>query len=235
MNALLFSDFSKIVGMFRPERVAIVGSGPSALENDPGFIDSFSVVVRVNNYKTKGVKGGIQYDYSASLGKRTDVFYSFFGSSIGKTSEELKADGVTLCMSKLPNSRPIESEWHVRRGKLEGIDYRPHYRRREDWWFCPTFVPLDSHFLEIFELLKKHQATTGFSAIHDFVKVRPKQLYITGFDFFESKIHNVDEQHRIKNFDDPIGHYPQLEKEFVLKWARENDWIHLDKHLRRLL
>lgn len=235
MNSLLFSDFSKVVGMFRPERVVIVGSGPTALENEPGFIDSFSVVVRVNNYKIKGEKSGIKYDYSKSLGSRTDVFYSFFGSSIGKTSEELRADGVTLCMSKLPNSSPIESEWHVHRGKPEGIDYRPHYRRRENWWFCPTFVPDDLHFLETFNFLGKHQATTGFSAIYDFVKIAPKALHITGFDFFESGVHNVDETHRMKNLDDPIGHRPKLEKEKVLQFARENSWITLDPHLTKLL
>ncbi len=235
MNSLLFSDFSKVVGMFRPERVVIVGSGPTALENEPGFIDSFSVVVRVNNYKIKGEKGGFKYDYSGKIGARTDVFYSFFGSSIGKTSDDLIADGVRLCMSKLPNSRPIESEWHERKGKLEGIDYRPHYRRRENFWFCPTFVPTDEHFLEVYSFLGNHQATTGFAAIHDFVKIAPRALHITGFDFFESGVHNVDETHRMKNLDDPIGHRPQLEKEKVLQFACENSWITLDPHLTKLL
>lgn len=235
MNPLLFSDFSKVVGMFRPERVVIVGSGPSALENEPGFIDSFSVVVRVNNYKIKGEKSGIKYDYSERIGNRTDVHYSFYGSSIGKTRDELTSDGVRLCMSKLPNSKPIKSEWHERKGKPEGIDYRPHYRRRESFWFCPTYVPSNEHFIELFNFLEKHQATTGFAAIYDFVKVQPKALHITGFDFFESGIHNVDETHRMKNLDDPIGHRPQLEKQKVLQFARENSWITLDPHLRKLL
>ena len=83
-------------------RVALVGSGPGVLDNRPGFIDSHDVVVRVNNYKL-----------SPAAGARTDVFYSFFGSSIRKSVEELKRDGVDLCVCKCPNAQFMQSAWHL--------------------------------------------------------------------------------------------------------------------------
>lgn len=227
----LFSDFEIVKEHFRGKRVAVVGSGPTGTQNEPGFIDGHDLVVRVNNYKTKGEKSGVAYDYTETLGKRTDVFYSFFGSSIGKTKEELIADGVKLCMSKLPNSKPFHSEWAAARGKEESHDYRPHYRRREGFWFCPTYCPDDAHFLELFEYLGMHQATTGFSAIWDLVKCEPKELYITGFDFFVSGVHNVDEGWRKKNSDDPHGHDPKAEKDAVLYFSGKHDFVRLDKYL----
>ena len=74
---------------FKGKSVAIVGSGPGVLTNEIGFVDSHDVVVRVNNYKL-----------SPHAGMRTDVHYSFYGTSIRKTAYELRSDGVYLCMCK---------------------------------------------------------------------------------------------------------------------------------------
>ncbi len=202
-----FVDFSKVLQIFNGRSVAIVGSGPSSLSNDPEFIDKHDLVVRVNNYKL-----GLRQGY------RCDVHYAFYGTSIKKTAGDLMREGVTLCMCKCPNSRPIDSPWHVERGKLEGIDYRYIYHYRKDWWFCDTFVPTDDRFLKKFELLERHQPTTGFSAILDIVECAPKSIYLTGFDFFTSGIHNVDEPWKHKNTDDPICHRPDLE----LQWIARN-------------
>lgn len=234
MNAFLFSDFERVKDFMRGKRVVVVGSGPTGAQNKKGVIDGYDVVVRVNNYKTKGVKGGIPYDYTDSLGKRTDVFYSFFGSSIQKTREELIADGVKMCMSKLPNSKPFHSAWAAARGKDESHDYRPNYRRREAFWFCPTFVPTDEHFLKLFHSLNDRQPTTGFSAIVDLFRCEPKELYITGFDFFTSGTHNVDERWRFKNGDDPHRHDPEAEKNAVINTISKAPFVILDDYLKGL-
>lgn len=202
-----FVPFSSVFERLCGRRVAVVGSGPGCLGNAPGFVDSHDVVVRVNNYKV-----------GEAQGFRADVFYSFFGTSIRKPVEDLKRDGVQLCMCKLPDSQPIESEWHRRTGKLAGIDYRYIYRNRAPWWFCDTFVPDDARFLAKFELLGRHQPTTGFAAILDVLDCSPASVYLTGFDFFESGVHNVDEPWREKNTDDPIRHRPDLEA----AWVRAN-------------
>lgn len=218
-----FLTRSEVRPWFEGRRVAIIGSGPSVLDNEPGFVDGHNVVVRVNNYKT-----------GPAAGFRTDVFYSFFGTSIRKSAGELKADGVRLCLCKCPNAHALESEWHRRHRQMIGVDYRPHYERRASWWFCDTFIPSVPDFLVGFELLGGHVPTTGFAAILDVLSFAPASLYLTGFDFFRSAIHNVDEAWRAGNADDPIGHVPERE----LAWLRVNREalpLHVDGRLAEAL
>ena len=202
-----FVSFEEAAGRFRGKSVAIVGSGPGSLDNAPGFVDSHDVVVRVNNHKC-----------GQAQGLRTDVHYAFYGTSIRVPAADLTAQGVKLCMCKLPDSRPIESEWHRQRGKLAGIDYRYIYQNRRAWWPCDVFVPSDSRFLAKFELLGNHQPTTGFAAILDVLECEPASVYLTGFDGFTSGIHNVNEPWFEKNNEDPICHRPDLE----LAWLKDN-------------
>jgi|GEM_PF-6918315 len=199
-----FLSRSEITPRFEGRSVAIVGSGPSAAANPPGLVDSHDVVIRVNNYKLTG-----------GTGSRTDVHYSFYGKSVKKTADALRRDGVSLCMCKCPNSQPIESEWHVAQRKMAGIDFHYIYRNRADWWFCDTWLPTDAEFLAGFELLDRHIPTTGFAAILDVLALAPGSVYLTGFDFFASGIHNVDEPWRVKNHGDPIGHRPDLERAWL--------------------
>lgn len=202
-----FVSFSDCAARLRGKSVAIVGSGPGCLDNEPGFVDSHDIVVRVNNYKL-----------GAAQGRRCDLHYSFYGTSIRKSAAQLEADGVTLAMCKLPNSQPIESSWHRERGKLVGIDYRYIYQARAAFWFCDTFIPDDAQFLRKFELLGKHQPTTGFAAILDVLEGEPKSVFLTGFDGFTSGVHNVDEKWRPGDPSDPICHRPDLE----LEWLKSN-------------
>lgn len=201
---------------FEGKSVVIVGSGPGCAENRPGFVDSHDVVVRVNNYKLRD-----------GTGSRTDVFYSFFGTSIRKSREDLIRDGVTLCMSKLPNAdlsqrsddnpNPIDATWHRANGKMIGLDYRPHYARRErmGFWFCDTYVPAIADLMAPFEVLGRRQPTTGFAAIYDVMTLGPVSVHLTGFDGFRSGLHNVDEPHELKNEDDPYRHAPERELAWV--------------------
>lgn len=184
--------------------VAIVGSAPSCAQNEPGFVDSHDVVVRANNYKV-----------GAGQGRRCDVFYSFFGGSIRKRVEDLKRDGVTLCMCKCPDAHAISSPWHERRGKVSGVDFRYIYRSRANWWFCDTYVPSVSAFLANYELLERHVPTTGFAAILDVLSMEPASVYLTGFDGFSSGLHNVDEPWRAGDPGDPVGHQPQKELDWL--------------------
>lgn len=199
-----FVTFSEIVNRFRWKSVAVVGSAPSVLDNRPGFVDSHDVVVRVNNYKT-----------GMAAGRRCDVFYSFFGGSIRKSAENLFGDGVRLCMCKCPDAKPIQSDWHERNGKQIGIDFRYIYEMRRDWWFCDTYILTVDRFMELFELLGRHIPSTGFAAILEILACEPRLLYLTGFDFFSSGVHNVDEAWRPGNSNDPIGHRPDLESRWL--------------------
>jgi len=198
-----FCDRDAVRQVIRGRTVGIVGSGPGCLDNAPGLVDSHDIVVRVNNYKL-----------FPATGYRTDVFYSYFGSSIKKSAVELQRDGVRLCMCKCPDAQFIESTWHERNGKMLGVDFRPIYARRRDWWFCDTYVPTVDEFLAHFHMLGGHVPTTGFSALLDVLSFEPKHVYMTGFDFFSSRLHNVNERWRKANPGDPIGHVPDVEREW---------------------
>lgn len=214
-------DFGDVVRMFRGKSVAIVGSGPGCAENAPGLVDSHEVVLRVQNYRI-----------GPGQGYRCDVHFSFYGTSVTKSRDDLIADGVQLCICKLPNSQPIESEWHRVRGKLLGIDYRYIYRQRAGWWPAPVFIPDDARFLAKFNLLGQHQPTTGFAAILDVLECEPAALFLTGFDGFTSLVHNVDQPWRAGDPTDPIRHRPDLE----LNWLRDNRHrFTADKRLAALL
>lgn len=202
-----FLSRQELKPFFKGKSVAIVGSGPGVLTNEIGYIDGHDVVVRVNNYKL-----------SPKAGMRTDVHYSFYGTSIRKTAYELRSDGVYLCMCKCPDAHAIESEWHRKKNKMEGVDYRYIYRNRKDWWPCDTYIPDVETYLAKFNLLEQHIPTTGFAAILDVIEMQPRHVYLTGFDFFASKIHNVDEPWKEKNTDDPHRHRPDLER----KWVFDN-------------
>ena len=218
-----FVTFEEAAARLRGKSVAVVGSAPSCLDNAPGFVDGHDIVVRVNNYKL-----------GPAQGQRTDVHYSFYGSSIRKTAAELDRDGVKFCMCKCPNAKPLESEWHERMGKQVGIDFRYIYRDRAAWWFCDTYVPTVERFLESFNLLGRHIPSTGFAAILDVLACGSASVYLTGFDFFRSGMHNVDERWRPGDPADPIGHRPELEAAWLAGAARRH-LIMFDAKLSEIL
>lgn len=218
----MFVDYKYIQEYFKNKRVVIIGSAPNVLNNDGRYIDGFDSVVRVNNYKI----------FPENTGKKTDVHYAFYGSSIRKAAAELKGDGVKLCMCKCPNGKPIQSAWHERNGQTAGIDFRYIYKRRAPFWFCPTYIPTEQHFMRLFLELEKHIASTGFAAIWEILQLQVKELYITGFDFFTSRKHNINERWREGRKDDPIKHVPEVEKTKILEYAKNDKRIVLDNYLR---
>jgi hypothetical protein len=112
----------------------------------------------------------------------------------------------------------MSSAWHEKNGKEVGVDFRYIYRARERWWFCPTAVPSVEEFMAKVALLRGHVPSTGFAAVLDILACQPESVYITGFDFFASGIHNVNEAWRPGDPDDPIRHRPDLEA----AWMRDN-------------
>jgi len=203
-----FVTFEQAAEYIRGKTVTIVGSAPSVLDNRHGFVDSHEVVVRVNNHKT-----------GPAAGLRTDVHYSFYGTSIRKTAAELQAEGVQLCLCKCPDGKPIESAWHEANRRLAGIDFHYIYALRKTWWFCDTYVPSAAAFLQKMRLLGNHVPTTGFAAVLDVLEMGPASVYLTGFDFFSSGLHNINERWRPGDPNDPIGHRPELEATWMLNNA----------------
>jgi len=199
-----FCDRETVAQVLRGKSVALVGSGPGAVANQRGLVDSHDVVVRVNNHKL-----------FPGTGYRTDVHYSYYGNAIRKGVQELKREGVRLVMCKCPNAQFIESPWHLKNGKMHGVDFRWIYQKRGAWWFCPTYVPPVEEFVAKFKMLGGHVPTTGFGALLDVLSFEPLHVFMTGFDFFISRVHNVDELWKPQNGADPIGHDPERERQWL--------------------
>lgn len=218
-----FCERDTVRRMFHGKRVALVGSGPGVLDNERGFIDGHDVVARVNNYKT-----------GRAQGYRCDVHFSFYGTSIRKTADELKSDGVRLCVCKCPDAQFMDSEWHRRRNRPNGVNFSYIYRNRVGFWFCDTYVPTLKQFLEWFRLIDGHVPTTGFAALLEILAHEPASLYLTGFDFFASGVHNVNERWRPGDPSDPIGHAPEKERRLLAEMMGAHQ-IALDPMLRQII
>jgi hypothetical protein len=224
-----------LVNIFKDKRVVIIGSAPSGPKvNQRKYIESHDEIIRVNNYKTKGIDlRNIPYDFTESLGERTDWHYSFYGGSIRKKPEELEGIKGHLC--KCPNAECHVTDWHRERNQQQGGDFRPIYRRRKDYWIAPVYIPEREHYMELFNLLDKHVPSTGLACIWELIQCNPKKLYITGFDFMQSGKHNVDELWNPGNQEDPIRHMWKKEANMVKKWAYKSKFIRLDSHIRLML
>lgn len=204
-----FIDKAKATEFFEGKTVAVVCSGPGCAENAPGLVDSAQIVVRVNNWRIQ----------PPGSGSRCDVAYSFWGGSQRMTKEELQAAGVKMLMSKCPNAKILESSpWHEAHGKPEGIDFRPIYRRRADWWFAPTYVTPLEDFMALFHELGDHIPTTGWTCLRTILALNPKSVLLTGMDGFTSGLHECGKAWVRKNTDDPIGHVPEKE----IAWIKNN-------------
>jgi hypothetical protein len=230
VNLLTLSDVQSI---FYKKRVVIVGSAPSGLDNKGSHIEDFDVIVRVNNYKTRGIdKRGKVYDFTDKLGTRTDYHYSFYGGSIRKSAEELKADGIKGHLCKCTDDVCHVTQWHIDNHCTFGGDFRGIYRRRAGFFFAPLYIPEKHHYLKLYDLLNGHVPSTGFAGIWEIVNSKPKELYVTGFDFMQSKLHNVNEPWLKGDPSDPIGHDFKAERRLFYKWADEHSFITLDKWLQ---
>jgi len=220
MSKTRFLKYEECAEIFRGKSVAIVGSAPSSMENDGRFIESHDIIVRIQNYKIVD---------PSKQGSRTDVHFSFYGTSMRKKADELKQDGVYLCMCKLFDGKlPFTTDWHIRNRKNLGVDYRYVFSDRANWWFCDVYAPTQERYMDYFSRIKNadkrypgHQPTTGFACLLDVMGFDCASVYVTGFDFFTSKKHNVNETWFAKNPDDPIRHRPDLELEYIKKnWPK---------------
>jgi hypothetical protein len=221
MDRINYLSLEQISEFFADQTVAIVGSAPSVLENEIGLIDSHDIIVRVNNYKL-----------SNHAGHKIDVHYSFYGNSVRKKKQELIQDGVILCMNKCPNDKPINSEWHIKNKKSFGVDFRNIHANRNHFWFCDTYIPDTNRFLHFFNMMNKRIPTTGFQCILEILDTPAKSIYLTGFDFFDSNMHNVNERWRKGDPNDPIRHDNEAEKNYIMNLS--NDRLLLDGHLNKM-
>jgi len=228
--------FDNLIQSFKDKVVVIIGSAPSALDNNSESIESHDEIIRVNNFKTTGTDlKGRYYDFRNKVGHRTDWHYSFYGGSIRTKVEEL--EGIKGHICKCPNEEIVHmTDWHKERHFEKACGWAWIYRKRNDYWVAPVYIPIKSHYLRLFNILGGHVPSTGFACIWEMLNLPVKRLYITGFDFFRSGVHNINEHWSTgKNPDDPIKHLPEKEFEFFKEWVKTDNRIYVDNHLRRMI
>ena len=178
-------DKKQVTDMIKGKSVVILGSAPSVLYNNRTVIEKHDIVVRLNNFKTSG--------YEQKVGARTDIYYSFFGSSIKKTAADLK--GVRLIYCKYPDCDFREHNDGRYEDGVSG-DFRSVYKFRQRFFNSlntDIYIPDYSDFLRNF-LYANRILTTGVQCIIDILSHNPKSIHVTGFDFFESGKHNTNER-----------------------------------------
>ena len=153
-----------MVQFFKDENVLVLGSAPCVQNVPADDVNWFDVIVRLNNYK-----------FFNSC-QRVDVWYSHFGTTIKKDMDAVRRDNPNFLM----------------------INYLPEgfgsiYQTRQMWKDAfPYYKQTHADFTSNFETVGA-TPTIGIAAILDIVRCNPSNLFIAGYDFFSSWMHNIDE------------------------------------------
>lgn len=213
---------------FNGKRVAIIGPAESALDEKLGnYIDSFEIVIRIN----KSVEV-------------INVNKEFIGS---------KVDILFNCLDETPKGGCGKID--IKLWKNAGVKFLfyPLYFSNDRMQVLKFFFSRSDGGMKIYEFkynfykklresIKNYYPTTGYSSLFMILKTNPKEIYISGFTFFqtEHKSSYRDEfinADKVKDFIKTNGHHnPNIEfesfKELILK-SKLN--IKLDKTLNKLI
>ena len=192
---------------FAGRSVIILGSAPSVVNLSAKELNRFNVIVRANNYEF------------FNECRRVDVYYSFFGRSIKGVDERIRRDNPKFLFFKYPFDFAFNKHTGGREiaGKSGDFRYVQQTRRallQNTRHFAQTPANFISSFCTIGSI-----PTTGVCAILDIIRYQPKELAIAGFDFFKSKIHNINEPWQPK---DGNGHDFETEEIVVADLIANN-------------
>lgn len=175
-----FSEFV-IANYFKNRSVIILGSAPSVVNAKADYLSKFDVIVRVNNYEP------------FNECKRTNVYYSFFGRSIQRVRERISKWGkpdflffkypFDFCWLKHTNGQEIAGK----SGDFRFIQKSRQAELAENDHFIQTQANFISNFCAVGCI-----PTTGVAAVLDIIRYQPKEVHIAGFDFFKSKMHDIN-------------------------------------------
>ena len=179
--------------------ILLVGGGPDANLLTSKEYDSFDYIIRINNFKY------------ANECKRTDFWYSYFGRNIKNLEDRIEQENIKALICKYPIDIEI--------GGLNVSELRDPLWNKIN---IPVYVPNITESIQTNNSLDI-SPTAGFAAILSILKVPLVHLTIIGFDFFASKIHDLNEE-----WDSSGGHKPEIEKEYIenlenkgLMWVRK--------------
>lgn len=165
------------------ESIAIVGNSPNLLNVKNGaYIDSFDIVCRFNNYKTKS--------YEINVGSKVDVYVTCLIDNPDVTSERLIEEGVKAVFV----TRPIAKKYAYNSAIGEMLK---NFKTVVP--FDPVFVPehdfddLCNH-LSIAPNNEGINPSSGLTFVYTLLKhFHFEKIFLTGFDFFNP--HNKQHMH----------------------------------------
>lgn len=215
-------DDNYMMDFFKDKTVMVLGSAPNVTTTKADFMESFDLIVRVNNYS------------HFNECKRTDVYSSFFGKSIRKAAIEILCDGCKLLMAKCPQEEIVCKNVDGSINDLLSANYAWIYSYRLEWFEkagLPLYIQPVKNFCEANEKIGQI-CTTGVSTILDIMRYEPKKLYFAGFDFAMSGLHDINKKMRFKPY--PDVHF--FEKEFYLmrQLLNENEMLDCSDEIKTL-
>jgi hypothetical protein len=107
-------------------------------------------------------------------------------------------------------------------------NWKPFFRKEWFWTKLPTYIVSREDFIRNFRMLNRI-LTTGMSAVVDICRFRPKELYVTGFDFFDSGKHEIDQPWK----QGCGGHDVGMERHLMRWMALHYDFMTMDARLRQ--
>lgn len=221
MNDLLV-DEQYLKDYFKGKKVIVLGSAPNVVNTTAEFMESFDVIVRVNNFT----------NFNACT--RTDVFYSFFGKTVKRSFEDIDDSGCSLVMCKCPiGAVTVKNPDGSINSKLSD-NYNWIYDYRKKWFGVlglPIYIQTEKNYTKDNKKIGQIM-TTGVKAILDVLRYKPSALHFAGFDFGMSKMHNIDKQMTIKSGDN--RHHFEEEFNVMKKKVKQNKILSCSDDIKQL-
>jgi hypothetical protein len=168
----------QVFEIIKDKSILILGSAPSVELLTADFMESFNLIVRINNYRV--------FNECA----RTDIYYSMLGGSIKKSCADLKNEGCKFIFAKNPFGDYIVNDKNGKINILKSLRFEATYRRwREHWFELPYYLQTIENWRWLNDQIGQI-TTTGLSAIVDIYRFNPSNIHLAGFDFFSSGMHN---------------------------------------------
>jgi len=172
--------------MFQNKKVIIVGPSSYLEDKKSGkFIDSFDLVVRINNLHDIN-----NFKLVEDLGTKTDIIY-FDGSM-----DQSRFNDYIKCSPKLLKCTYPESEWFFEercKTNVSGLKNFFNIEVIDNKIYCKLKSSLNKNL--------KVRPNSGLIAIVDLLKFPIKELYVTGIDFYRNSYSSYHPDYGGKSLD----------------------------------
>lgn len=211
------------------KRIAIVGAADSAFKEKNGtYIDNFDIVVRVNKAPHSWTPEKAEYIGS----KFTHLYHNFYENNYSGGGPIDWEYYDTLGIEKLINP------FCTRKGLTAHLNYyKRHHSSRK------TYILAREPYREFAAKLENYVPTVGFSALMSVLEADFKELFITGFTFFQTpyaegyRDHLLEKQVNEAHIKKQGLHNPDLEFEVFRQSVERNSFksITFDRPLQKIV